>query len=70
MKMSSLSKYKTVCSYYGFGSYNWLCVTRIILFIDCFLKLTFNVIICQNVKRCVKIFQVYKVTMVGSGLNS
>jgi hypothetical protein len=68
MKMSSLSKYKIVCSCYGF--YNWLCVTRIVLFIDCFLKLTFNAIICQGVKRCVRIFQVYKVTVVGCGLNS
>lgn len=68
MEMSSLSKYKIVCSYYGF--YNWPCVTCIVLFIDCFLKLTFNVILCQGVKRCVQILQVYKVTMVGCELNS
>jgi hypothetical protein len=68
MKMSSLSKFKIVCSYYGF--YNWLCVTCIVLFIDCFLKSRINVIICQGVKRCVQNFQVYKVTMVGCGLKS
>jgi len=70
MKKSSLSNYKTVCSYYGFGFYNWLSVTRIVLLVDCFLKLTFSVIICQSVRRCVQIFQVYKVTKVGCGLNS